>query len=57
MNIQIGVGFILQTQIGGSYKNLNLGVGLTTAGWDEEVPVTIFLSYNLPFRSIKKGLL
>lgn len=41
---------------GGSWKNLNLGVGITTAGWYYDVPITVSLSYNLPLKTIKKGL-
>lgn len=41
---------------GGSWKNLNLGVGITTAGWYYKLPFTFSLSYNLPFKTIKKGL-
>lgn len=41
---------------GGSWKNLNLGVGITTAGWYGEFPITVSLSYNLPFKTINKGL-
>lgn len=42
---------------GGSWKNLNLGVGITTAGWYYVgAPITVSLSYNLPLKTIKKGL-
>lgn len=44
--------------VGGSWKNVNLGIGVTSGGFvdDIETPITIFLTYNLPFRTIKKLL-
>lgn len=41
--------------VGGSWKNVNLGIGVTSGGYIE-TPITIFLTYNLPFRTIKKLL-
>lgn len=47
--------FLASVTIGGSYKNLNLGVGISTWGIPD-VPVVFSLSYNLPFTAIDKGL-
>lgn len=70
INVKIGVDFYLEEYdnsyrpsplfasfaIGGSYKNLNLGAGVTAHGMGLGVPFTFSLSYNLPFKSIGKGL-
>lgn len=38
--------------VGGSWKNVNLGIGVSSGA----STITMFLSYNLPFRTIKKML-
>lgn len=50
--------FLASLTIGGSWKNLNLGVGVTTGGWldDDVLPLTASLSYNIPFKTIRKAL-
>lgn len=42
--------------IGGSYKNINLGGGISTMGLErEKVALTVSFSYNLPLRSVRKA--
>lgn len=50
--------FLASLTIGGSWKNLNLGVGVTTGGWllDPDIPLTASLSYNLPISTIQKAI-
>lgn len=49
--------FLASLTIGGSWKNLNLGIGLTTGACiDPDIPITVSLSYNIPFKTIRKAL-
>ena len=50
--------FLASLTIGGSWKNLNLGVGVTTGGGfiEPDIPFTASLSYNIPFKTIRKAL-
>lgn len=49
--------FFVNFAAGVSYKNLNLGAGVTTInGINRDVPLSFFLSYNLPLSSISNGL-
>lgn len=46
--------FFVNFAFGGSYKNLNIGVGVGTTGIASDIPLIGFISYNLPLTTINK---